>query len=244
MAIKKAEGRPTIDVMLVVVRTDEVEIAVDTASKIAVTPQIDTVDAIRLVKLGRLIAQKPPQETITGHEIVLTDNIFIPKLVQILQGGTITTDAEGNESYEPPVSGSTDKGKVFYLDAYSAVYDASGQIVKYEKITYPNCQGSPITVNTEDDVFRVSEYTITSAPRTGEPPYKITYVDNLPELVEDGEDIGGGEDVGEENPDEGTETQSMTPNSRAAIPGAKTSGYLGVQETGLSVGDSTELSEY
>lgn len=180
---KKAVGIPTIDVSLVVVRTgteeDGLEIAVDTANKIAVEPQTEVTDAVKLVKLGRLLAQKPSETTITGHQITLTDNVFIPELVQIFQGGTI--EGEGDTLvYKPPVAGSAEKGQVFELDAYSAEYDASGQIVKYEKITYPNCQGTPITINTEDGVFRLPEYVINSAPKTGEASYTISYVKALP----------------------------------------------------------------
>ena len=69
------------------------------------------------------------------------------------------------------------------MDFYSAEYDASGQIVKYEKITYPNCQGTPITINTEDGVFRLPEYTINSAPKTGQAPYTISYVASLPTFL-------------------------------------------------------------
>lgn len=180
---KKAKGIATIDVSLVVVRTGDTstgtEIAVDTANKIAVEPQTETTDAVKLVKLGRLLAQKPPVTTITGHQITLTDNVFIPELVKIFQGGTI----EGSDvslTYTPPKAGSAEKGEVFELDVYSAEYDASGQIVKYEKITYPNCQGTPITINTEDGVFRLPEYVINSAPKTGEAPYKLSYVASLP----------------------------------------------------------------
>lgn len=189
---KKVEGTPTIDVALIVVRTDELEIAVDTASKIGVEPKVSTTDAIELVKLGRLIAQKPASATITGHTITLTDNVFVFELVQILQGGTITEDSStGNITYTPPVAGSSDKGKIFELDAYSAVYDASGQIVKYEKITYPNCQGTPITVNSEDNVFRVSEYTINSAPKKGQAPYVIVQVDELPDFSDTESGVSG-----------------------------------------------------
>lgn len=180
---KKAVGIPTIDVSLVVVRTGTedsgLEIAVDTANKIGVEPQTETTDAVKLVKLGRLLAQKPSETTITGHQITLTDNVFIPELVQIFQGGTIE-EKEDTLVYKPPVAGSAEKGQVFELDAYSAEYDASGQIVKYEKITYPNCQGTPITINTEDGVFRLPEYVINSAPKTGEAPYTISYVSGLP----------------------------------------------------------------
>jgi hypothetical protein len=187
---KKAVGIPTIDVSLVVVRTGMVggddtnatEIAVDTANKVGVEPQTETTDAIKLVKLGRLIAQKPATTTITGHQITLTDNVFIPELVKILQGGTVSGTGD-TLTYTPPVVGSTDKGQVFELDCYSAQYDASGQIVRYEKITYPNCQGTPVAMSSEDNVFRVPEYTINSAPKEGEAPYKISYTKTLPQFT-------------------------------------------------------------
>lgn len=188
---KKGNGVATIDVELVVVRTDTVEIAVNTANKIQVAPQSDEQEGSKLVKNGRLLAQKMGKKTLTGNQITLTDNIFIPDLVQIFQGGTLTIPSEGTVTegmlpigtiYKPPLAGDASEGKIFELDAYSAVYDASGQILEYEKITYPNCQGTPITVTMEDNVFRQQEYVINSAPKTGEPPYIITYVEELPSV--------------------------------------------------------------
>ena len=182
---KKLESIPTIDVSLVVIRvgseTDGIEYAVDTASQIAVEVQTETTDAIKLVKSGKLLAQKPQTTTITGNQITLTDNVFSPTLAKILQGGTV--DGEGDTLvYTPPAAGSSEKGSVFVLDAYSAQYDASGQIVRYEKISYPNCQGTPFGVGAQDDTFRVPEYTINSAPKTGESPYTISYVKTLPDF--------------------------------------------------------------
>lgn len=174
-----AEGIPTIDVAMVVLRTSTVEIALDTSNSVAVEPQIEEADPVQLIIKGKLIAQKPATSTITGHQITLTDNVFTPEIAKILQGGSIS--GEGlTLTYQPPVSGSDEKGEVFELDCYSAEYDSSGQIVKYEKITYPNCQGTPFAINTEDDTFRVTEYTINSAPKKGEAPYKISYVESLP----------------------------------------------------------------
>ena len=72
----------------------------------------------------------------------------------------------------------------FTLNAYSAIYDAAGLVTGYEKIAYPNCQGTPVALNSEDNVFRAPEYTINSAPKTGEAPYKITYVKTLPTVSE------------------------------------------------------------
>lgn len=225
---KKAVGIPTIDVSLVVVRTgtdsDGLEIAVDTANKIGVEPQTETTDAVKLVKLGRLLAQKPSETTITGHLITLTDNVFIPELVKIFQGGQI--EGEGATLvYTPPVAGSAEKGQVFELDAYSAEYDASGQIVKYEKITYPNCQGTPITINTEDGVFRLPEYVINSAPNTGEAPYKISYVTELPSFP-DSSSVNtasvmalsdSGEDSGVARLSDGAETGLMESEKTTAV---------------------------
>lgn len=194
MAMQRVNGIPTIDVALVVVRTDEVEYAIDTSSKVAVEPQTETTDAIKLIKQssGNLLAQKPQTVTVTGHAITWTDNVFIPAVVVILQGGTYE-EVDGNMTYIPPVSGSNDKGKIFEMDLYSTIYDGSGQITGYEKITYPNCQGIPITINMEDNVFRIPEYTINSAPKTGEAPYVMTWVKELP-VFEDVQ-IGGEDNV-------------------------------------------------
>ena len=192
---KKVTEIPTIDVVLVIAETDEKSFALDTASEIAVEPQIDEEEAVRLVVKGKLKAQKPAVSTITGNQITLTDNVFAPELVQMLQGGTIKYwqeqghETEGIEdagfgisSYTPPTVGSGTKGEVFTLKAYSAQYDTSGQIERYECIEYPNCQGVPIAFASEDGVFRAPEYTINSAPKSDEAPYKITYVDTLPSV--------------------------------------------------------------
>lgn len=198
MAIKKGNEIPTIDVALVSIDDGTNELILDTASQIQVTVQADTQDAVKLVVKGRLIAQKPAVTTITGNTIVLIDNVFNPEQVKILQGGTIkywTTaahEAEGDtdagfgvSSYTPPVAGSSEKGKVFTLNAYSAIYDTAGLLTGYEKIAYPNCQGTPVAFNTNDGAFRAPEYTINSAPKTNEAPYKISYIgpDDLPKVA-------------------------------------------------------------
>lgn len=263
MSTTQVHEIPTIDVVLVVVeRSNGNSYALDTASKLQVEPQIETQDAIKLIVKGKLKAQKLETTTITGNKITLTDNVFSPELVEVLQGGTITYEktytltvsndgmaagayyfAMGDEyvtftldsalsdgdkivfydtgkllvtkggitssvayaiassapgtgtvisptaattsnikSYVPPTAGSGIKGEVFTLHAYSAQYDTSGQIVQYERIDYPNCQGVPISMSSEDNVFRAPEYTINSAPRSDEAPYTINYVASLPAI--------------------------------------------------------------
>lgn len=184
---KLAKGNATIDVALVVIETGTddsgLEIAIDTSSKVGVQVLTETVDAIKLVKNGKLLAQKRQKTVITGHNITLTDNVFTPLIVKVMQGGQLSGTGDSLK-YTPPVAGSDEKGEIFKLSMYSAVYDASGLIVRYEKITYPNCQGSPIGITSEDGVFRLSEYVISSSPKTGEAPYEISYTKNLPEVGE------------------------------------------------------------
>lgn len=178
---------PTIDVSLVTIEIDGDEFGFDTASSISVEPQIEEEDPVRLVVKGILRAQKAGTSTLTGNQITLTDNVFNPELVVALQGGTITYDEVDTNKvtgYKPPAAGSAAYTETFTLNAYSAQYNAAGQIVNYEKISYPNCQGTPVAFSSEDGTFRAPEYTINSAPDTGESPYEITYVDALPTLTE------------------------------------------------------------
>lgn len=185
---KSKEEIATIDCTLVTIETEDGEFGFDTANQIQVEPQVEEEDAVKLVVKGILRAQKPKQVTITGNQITLNDNVFNPDLVLVLQGGQIMyaqDDPTKIIGYEPPVAGSPDKGEIFKLNAYTAQYDASGQIVKYEKISYPNCQGQPVAFNSEDGAFRAPEYVIDSAPKQGEAPYSLSYVDELPRLVDD-----------------------------------------------------------
>lgn len=194
---KQGHEIPTIDIVLFTVTPAKtgIEIGLQTASKLAVNPQTETQDAVKLVVKGALLAQKPAETTITGNTLVLTDNVFIPELVKILQGGTIKywsdedKTTEGTEDkgfgvarYTPPVAGSREKGEVFVSKAYSAIYNAAGVVTGYECISYPNCQGIPVAFSSEDGVFRAPEYTINSAPDKGQAPYEITYLSELPTL--------------------------------------------------------------
>lgn len=194
MALKRGTEIPTIDVALVTIKPKEGdEIALDTASTVEIEPQIEETDAVQLIIKGVLKAQKPKISTLTGNQITLTDNVFTPELVKILQGGTLkywtsaertssnTTPTEfGIAGYTPPVVGAKVEREVFTLNMYSAQYDAAGSIVQYEKISYPNCTGTPVAFGSEDDVFRAPEYVINSAAAKGEPPYTIDYLKELP----------------------------------------------------------------
>lgn len=179
---------PTIDCELVTIvinngETTE-EFGFDTSNQIEVEPQTEVQEAVKLIIKGRLKAQKKQTITVTGNQITLHDNVFNPDLVIALQGGTATYASNKLTGYTPPVAGSVETTREFTLNAYSAQYNAAGQIVNYERISYPHCTGQPIAFSSQDNTFRASEYVIDSAPDTGEAPYTITYVDELPTLVD------------------------------------------------------------
>lgn len=254
----------TIDCVLVTIEDESGNLfGLNTASKIAVNPVTETKDAVKLIIKGALVAQKGASTVVTGNTIVITDNVFNPQEVQLLQGGTITyaknyvetigssglaagdyyfqidsgeyvtftladafvendvlsyndvtgvlslthgsavtkltrtivdiepssgteqemtatSDTTHVKKYTPPLSGEAATQEVLKLRAYSAIYNAAAVLTGYECITYPNCKGVPVAMSSEDDVFRVPEYTINSAPNTGEAPYEVEYVPNLP----------------------------------------------------------------
>ena len=178
-----------IDCKMIVVTTEEDSprsVSITSGAKLGVEALLDTVEAVKLNIKGVLKAQKKESKIITGHTLTLTDNMTILELMEIVQGGTLTRDPESHEitGYEPPVVGEAYKPVKFKLEAYSAQMDEGGNEIGYEKVTYPGCTGQPVGLNSEDNVFRVTEYTITSAPSKGEAPYKWEYVKALPEVQE------------------------------------------------------------
>ena len=191
MAVTKAKlMAATIDCTMITIETGAdltlKEFGFETSNKILVEPQVEEQDAVKLIIKGKLIAQKPVKRTITGHRLTITDNVFIPELVLVLQGGAIIYDAEDTEKiigYDPPEVGDATGGEVFNLNVYTAQYNAAGQIVNYEKTTYPGCIGQYVAFNSEDGVFRAPEYIIDSTVDTGVKPYENRYVDALPTLT-------------------------------------------------------------
>ncbi len=178
-----------IDCQMVVATTEDNEksVVITSGTKVGIEPQIETTEAVKLMIKGQLKAQKPEKKTITGHTITLTDNMTILELLEIMQGGTIERNTEegGNNEitgYTPPQVGSDFAPVKFNLDVYSAQMDEGGNILRYEKISYPDCTGQPVGLSSEDNVFRVTEYTINSTPSKGKSPYTLKYVsaDELP----------------------------------------------------------------
>ena len=166
--ITKPKGVAVIDCAMIIFKPNDTTIApiaITSGVKLEVEQQTKSNDAVELVIKGEAIAKKPEETTTTGHKLTLTDNLVTMDLIQLLQGGTLAKDETSKKitGYTPPVEGSTVTG--------------------YVCIAYPNCIGVPISFGAEDNVFRVTEYTINSTPGSGQAPYQQTFVDTLPTVT-------------------------------------------------------------
>ena len=191
MANKKVTKMALIDVEMVEIVAHNLEQDTyrwKTASSLDASLEISEVEKVELICNGALIAQKRGKNVITGTQIQLTDNIFAPSIIEFLQGGK----AEYNEMgefvyYIAPLAGEVVDTQKFDFNIYTAQRDVAGDVVSYIKISYPNASGSPINIKLENGSFFTGEYTITSTPATGEAPYVITAVEELPTLTLDEE---------------------------------------------------------
>jgi hypothetical protein len=185
--IKKVTENATIDVSMVVVETYDTTPKVygwKTATKAEVNADIEEQEAIKLIVKRRLIAQKPAEKTLTGNTITLTDALLIMEMLPLCNGGELVYDSEDTTKivgYRPPVVGEEIVKSKFRLSLYSAIMEGSS-VTGYMKVTYPGCEGNPIGLNAEDDVFNVSELEIVSAPGSGERAYEMDIVDELPTI--------------------------------------------------------------
>lgn len=180
-----AQEKYLTDVALVVLTTLETtprSFAWCTASKATAKINIEETKGVKLIVKKALKAQKKDSKIITGCEITFEDNVFLPEVVQVVQGGTlIMNESTGKfQRYDAPITGDIEEPIVFNLDVYTANYNAAGMITCYTKIAFPNCTGQPIDLETEDDKFFAPKFTVVSAPNTGEAPYSMEDVAALP----------------------------------------------------------------
>ncbi len=136
-----------------------------------------------LVIKGVLKASKKTPATIKGVDVEFQDNMFLPEVAKIVQGGEITYDENGDfKSYTPSPAGQPPNVDPFTVDIYTEETDTSGTALRYIKLSLPNGKGQPIEFTIEDENFFAPKYKITTAPNAGEAPYTITVVDELPTI--------------------------------------------------------------
>ena len=200
MANKKVEQLALIDVVAAEIKKKNLAgdtYRFKTSTSVDIEMLISEGEQNQLIVNNVLIAQKRAKDVVTGCNIKLKDNVFAPDIVQILQGGEVTYDGLGNfESYSAPLAGEDYKQEVFDLTLYTAHATLSGEVNEYMAITFPNCIGKAIQLQLEENNFFAPEYEMSSAPGTGQAPYKITVVSELPSFEVDEEESEAGDNQG------------------------------------------------
>ncbi len=152
-----------------------------TATKANAKVLIEAGKKSELIIKGVLKAQKKFDSTIKGVDVEFRDNMFLPEVVALLQGGTVVKDENGKFlSYTPVVAGAAPNLDSFAVDIYTEETDTSGEVLGYVKLSLPNGKGEPVELGFEDDKFFSAKYVIKTYPATGMPPYIIETVDELP----------------------------------------------------------------
>lgn len=192
MANKKVTKMALIDVELVEIVAHDLEQNTyrwKTASNLDAELNITEGEATELIVNGTLIAQKKAKDVVTGSTLTVTDNVFAPEVVEFIQGGKAEYDEYGNfKSYTAPVAGEEVKLDKFDFNIYTAQRDVAGDIISFMRISFPNASGKPVNIKLENGTFFAPEYTILSAPSTGEAPYTIQAISELPSLEVDREE--------------------------------------------------------
>ncbi|MCL2461428.1 MAG: hypothetical protein FWF44_02080 [Defluviitaleaceae bacterium] len=184
MAIDNTVQKALIGVAMVVLTAEDgTRYSFSTSTKANANIVIEAGKKIELVIKGVLKAQKKFDSAIKGVDVEFDDNMFLPEVVALLQGGEITRDLDGNfMAYTPPVAGSAPNLSKFDVEIYTEETDTSGDIVGYVKLSLPNGKGEPVELTFDDSKFYAAKYTISTAPAPGQPPYIIEAVASLPEM--------------------------------------------------------------
>lgn len=160
MSVKNVKAAiPTIDVAMVTVEFEKngktVELGFDTANKVAVEVQSETTDGVKLIVKDKLRAQKKDSVTVTGNKITLSDNVFMPELVLLLQGGTIIY-ANNYTKADVEISDAT----TYYLDTNigNVVFSGNAEIAGTKKEVSFNEKTGILTIGGAVAEYEVQGY--------------------------------------------------------------------------------------
>ncbi|WFD12013.1 hypothetical protein [Tepidibacter hydrothermalis] len=176
-----AKSLPLADIVLAEIVTEEttpVTYKFKTASECKLSPKLSK-GKEKILRIKNTIHSKSKTKDICiGMDLTLKDNVFTPDVFALVDGGTITYDKGNSEkfTYEAPQTGKEVKRTKFKLNLYTAKKDSAGEITGYVKLSYPHCEGTPVSFNLKDEDFMVPQMKIESAPGMGESPYSIEYL--------------------------------------------------------------------
>jgi len=88
------------DVVMAVIipKGESSQLSWKTASKVGFKISTEETKGVKLIIHNVLKAQKKDKKVITGSEITFEDNVFLPEVVRVMQGGVVTFDSVDQQS--------------------------------------------------------------------------------------------------------------------------------------------------
>ncbi len=157
--------------------------AFDTASESNIEPFISDGEETILRVKNKIKAINRTEDIVAGYDITFSDNVLIPEVMALVDGGTVTFDTATPPKatkYEGPAAGQVVTRKTFTINIYTEEKDVDGATVKYAKLSFNNCKGTPVSFSLKDGEFFVPEFKVKSRPKNGEKPITIEFLSTLP----------------------------------------------------------------
>lgn len=172
---------PLTDVALIELKVGNESYTYETATEINTEVNISEGEKRELIIKGVLVASKNTPDVITGVTITTKNNTFSPKIIELYQGGEVVEEGGEFKSYSAPVAGvKPSVTKIDEINVYTEVCEAGGHTGDYMKISFPNGQGKPMSLQLQDGTFYSNECVLVTTPNKGQAPYTITKVSQLP----------------------------------------------------------------
>lgn len=152
-----------------------------TSDEVEIEEVLDEGEEQTLKIKGVVYANRAAEDTVLGNDITCTDNVMCPELLELMQGGTLEKETNGEfKSYAAPQIGTSATKKKFTTNIYTAEVSTDGDTGKFMKISYPDCVGSSVPMTFKDGEYYSNEYKIKSRPAKNTSPYTVSLVNSLP----------------------------------------------------------------
>ncbi|PJI07043.1 MULTISPECIES: hypothetical protein [Clostridium] len=147
----------------------------DTASSADAKPDLSKGKEDILRVRNRIVAMNRTEDICIGYTIKLKDNVFSPKLMSLIDGGTLVDSV-----YEGPEMGKVVEKVPFTLNLYSEEKDYDSSTIQYACFSFKHNKGKPVDFKLQDGKFYVPQFESTSRPKRGENPVYISFLSSLP----------------------------------------------------------------
>lgn len=175
--------KPIVNIVRVEIETEEATPRVlrfDTASEATYAPVVSEGQETVLRVKNKIMATNRTEDLQYGSDVNMTQVVMVPEVLEIVDGGTLTKDADKVTGYQPPVVGAPVNRIPFKLKVYTEEKDGDGSTLGYQCFEFLGCKGKPVTFNFKDGEFMAPQYTISSRVKLNTAPYNLTFIDTLP----------------------------------------------------------------